>query len=708
MLRFLSFTSSVECEVYLPTKSFLLGTNLLLSIVLGFSRPSHAHPEDPPASLSLSPVVVEGRTSSMLEIAQSASEGKVSGEEILQRPLLRTGEVLETVPGLIVTQHSGSGKANQYFLRGFNLDHGTDFRTEVDGIAVNMATHAHGQGYTDLNFLIPELISGIEFHKGNYYAEFGDFASAGAAEINIVESIARPFVLLEGGAYEFSRTVTGASYDMGVDGKFTAAGEFQYYNGPWEADEEARKGNLFFKYARRGGGDLTEITVMGYRGIWNSADQIPQRAVNAGTIDPFDVIDSTDGGRSYRYSISGRYMTETSSEKHQVQLYALVSSLDLYSNFTYFLDDPVNGDQFLQEERRVAFGANYFSTFDTSLSGIDNVSTVGLQIRSDVIPKVALSKTSAREKISTVRDDDVVETSYGLYAKNEARWTPKIRTNVGLRGDLFTFDVDSNIAENSGDEAQARISPKAGIVFGPWSNTELYLNGGFGFHSNDARGTTIRRDPVTGEAAEKVDPLVRTRGAEIGVRTAPVDGLQSTLALWILDIDSELLFVGDAGVTEPSRSSERYGLEFTNAYKVTDWASVEADWSLSHARFKEDAPEGDYIPGSIDNVIAGGLNVGYNQGPYSTFRVRYFAPRPLIEDNSQESQSTLLVSGRAGYRWSDVDLWIEAFNLFDRNDSDIDYYYASRLPGEPDAGVEDVHFHPVEPLALRAGIMIRF
>lgn len=684
----------------------IVGSAVLLA-ASGFCPVSFAHPGDEPSSVSLSPVVVEGRTSSLVEIAESASEGKVSGEELLKRPLLRTGEILETVPGLIVTQHSGSGKANQYFLRGFNLDHGTDFRTEVDGIAVNMATHAHGQGYTDLNFLIPELISGIDYHKGNYYAEFGDFSSAGAAEIRTVESLAKPFVSFESGSYEFARAVTGASYNVG-EGIVTAAAEFQTYNGPWEVDEEARKGNLFFKYARRGGGDLTEITFMGYRGIWNSADQIPQRAVNSGLLDSFDVIDSTDGGDSYRYSANARYVTETSSERHEAQLYAQVSALDLYSNFTYFLDDPVNGDQFQQEERRVVLGGNYSAELDSGFDGLDNVTTLGLQARTDIIPEVALRKTAAREKVSTVRNDDVTETSFALYAKNEAKWTPKVRTNVGLRGDLFLFDVESNVDENSGNENDARVSPKAGIIFGPWSSTEVYVNGGFGFHSNDARGTTIRRDPVTGEPADKVDPLVRTRGAEAGVRTTAIDGLQSTLAVWVLDIDSELLFVGDAGVTEPSRSSERYGVELTNAYSMTDWASLEADWSLSHARFKEDAPEGDYIPGSIDNVVAGGVNLGYDKGLYSALRVRYFGPRPLIEDNSVESQSTLLVSGRVGYRWTDVDVWIEGFNLFDRSDSDIDYYYASRLPGEPDGGIEDVHFHPVEPISMRAGVMIKF
>jgi hypothetical protein len=666
---------------------------------------------DPNPAQEISPILIEGSDTSPVERgdATSASQGFLTARDILNRPLLRVGQILESVPGLIATQHSGGGKANQYFLRGFNLDHGTDFRVEVDGAPVNLVTHAHGQGYADMNFVIPELIASMEFLKGTYYAELGDLSSAGAAKISLVEQIASPFVKLESGSFGFARAVTGASYEGSNKAVITAAAEGLLYDGPWDLEEDLAKGNFFLQYARRDSSlGQVRLALSAYRSLWNSPDQIPLRAVDQGLIDRTGSIDTTSGGRSYRYGLTGNYKIEQGDTLHSANLYAFTYGLDLFSNFTYFLEDPNNGDQFRQTDRRFTIGGSYSAEIDSKWLGKESISEFGVQYRSDFIPEVSLERTSQRKTLSTVKSDQVGEHSTGLYIKNTYRPFELLRTELGTRGDLFAFDVDSSIPENSGQRFAGRVSPKFGLTIGPWRQTELYLNGGFGFHSNDARGTTITKDPVTGENVDRVTPLVRSRGAEVGVRFKPLPGATTTLAGWYLDLDSELVFVGDAGTTEPSRASRRHGLELTNSYRITNWIEVDLQAAYTQAVFTGDDPGGNEIPGALPTVVSSGLSLGVSDGPFADLRLRYFGKRPLIEDNSARSQPATLLSARTGYRWEKFELFVEGFNLLDRRDNDIDYFYTSRLPGESRDGVSDIHFHPLEPFALRAGVVVTF
>jgi len=307
-----------------------------------------------------------------------------------------------------------------------------------------------------------------------------------------------------------------------------------------------------------------------------------------------------------------------------------------------------------------------------------------------------------------VRDDTVHETSVGMYYQNQTQWLPKMRTVIGLRGDVFVFDVDSNLAVNSGNNTATIFSPKLGLIVGPWARTEVYLNGGFGFHSNDARGTTIKVDPNTGDPVQRVEPLVRTKGAEIGVRSTLIPGLNTTLAFWYLTLDSELLFVGDAGTTEASRPSQRYGVEWANFYKVLPWLTLDFDLSYSQARFIDSDPAGHAIPGAIELVIATGATMALPYGWFGSLRARYFGPRPLIEDNSVRSDSTTLLNLQAGYKYKNWLAQLDVLNLLDSQDHDINYFYASRLPGEPAAGVADLHFHPVEPRTVRFSLTYKF
>lgn len=659
------------------------------------------------APQTLEPVVVTGRADDLVGIAGSASEGRVGQAQFQTRPLLRPGEVLEVVPGVVVTQHSGTGKANQYFLRGFNLDHGTDFSTRVDGVPVNLPTHGHGQGYMDLNFVIPELVDHVTFRKGPYYADVGDFSSAGTADFHLFNTLPDGLVKLGVGEDDFYRLVVAHAPQLGP-GHLLYAFEGNYYNGPWERAEQFRKLNGILKYTLRSGPSRFSLGATAYYGRWNATDQIPLRAVAQGLISRLGTLDPSDGGRTGRYSLYANWSYKGDRSLTTANAYVFYYHLNLFSNFTFFLNDPDNGDQFEQVDRRVVVGSHAAQTWDTTWLGSAMDHTLGLQVRHDAIPAVGLHKTRQRARLSTVRDDTVHETSVGMYYQNQTQWLPMVRTVAGLRGDVFVFDVNSNVAINSGNRSAAIVSPKLGLVLGPWARTELYLNGGFGFHSNDARGTTIRIDPSTGEPAQRVDPLVRTKGAEVGVRTTWIPGLNSTLAFWYLTLDSELLFVGDAGITEPSRASQRYGVEWTNFYKITSWLTLDFDLSYSRARFIESDPAGHYVPGAVELVIATGATVELPNGLFGSLRARHFGPRPLIEDNSVRSDATTLVTLQAGYRYKNWLAQLDVLNLFNSKDHDIDYFYPSRLPGEPAAGVDDLHFHPVEPRTVRFSLAYKF
>ena len=657
--------------------------------------------------MTLEPVVVTGRADDLVGIAGSASEGRVGQIQLETRPVLRPGEILEVVPGVIVTQHSGTGKANQYFLRGFNLDHGTDFSSFVDGVPVNFPTHAHGQGYMDLHWVIPELIDYVTFRKGPYYADVGDFSSAGTASFHLFKTLPEGLAKVGIGQDDYYRVLVAHSPQIGP-GSLLYAFEANFSNGPWEHNEHVQKFNGLLKYTFRTGPSNFSLGFAAYSNTWDSTDQIPQRAVDQGLISRLGTIDTSDGGRTARYSLYGEWSYKGNIGLTQANAYVTYYRLRLFSNFTFFLDDPDNGDQFEQSDRRVVAGGKVAQTWSSTTFGATMDHTVGLQVRHDAIPEVALLQTLRRDRIGTTRNDEVHETSVGFYYQNQTPWHPKIRSVLGLRGDVFVFDVDSDTPANSGNTTEAIFSPKLSLIFGPWASTELYLNGGFGFHSNDARGTTITVDPKTGDPAQQVDPLVRTKGAEIGVRSTWIPGLNSTLAFWYLTLDSELLFIGDAGITEPSRASRRYGVEWANFYKPWPWLSLDFDIAYSHARFSEDDPAGNDIPGAVETVIATGVTVDLPIGIFGSLRTRYFSPRPLIEDNSVRSKSTTLVNLEAGYKYKNLVAQLDVLNLFNAKDHDIDYFYASRLPGEPSEGVNDRHFHPVEPRTVRFYLTYRF
>ncbi|HEX6051306.1 MAG TPA: TonB-dependent receptor plug domain-containing protein, partial [Gemmatimonadaceae bacterium] len=406
-------------------------------------------PRDSSAPRTLGTIKVMGRVDDLTGLASTASQGHVGAADLRLRPLAREGELLETVPGMIVTQHSGDGKANQYFIRGFNLDHGTDFQTRVEGMPVNMPSHAHGQGYTDLNFLIPELVDYVDYRLGVYHTELGDFGSAGGAEFRLLQTLDRPFATVEAGEHGLARIALGSSTRFGI-GDLLVSGELKSYDGPWELEQRVRKVSGVARYSWDRGRSRYSLLGMAYRNRWNSSDQIPQRAVGAGSIDRFGFVDATNGGSTQRYSVSGNWTRLAARSTQKATVFGIYSDLDLFSNFTYFLDNPDRGDQFNQREQRTVVGANASHAHEIDAMGVEHTLTVGVQARSDVLSPVGLHRTSRRTRYATVRQDEVTETGTGLFAEAQSRWRPWLRTTLGVRGDAYTFDVASDRPENSG------------------------------------------------------------------------------------------------------------------------------------------------------------------------------------------------------------------------------------------------------------------
>ena len=680
-------------------------------------------PPEPTAPTQMPEVVVHGRSEDLLGNASSASQGAVGEVDLADLPILRRGELLETVPGMVVTQHSGDGKANQYFLRGFNLDHGTDFAFSVDGVPVNMPTHAHGQGYSDLNFLIPELVDEIVFKKGPFYPEVGDFSGAGAANIRQVNTLPEGIANLQIGQFGYARALLAESPALGP-GTLLYAFEYNHYDGPWDLPESSNRYNALLRYHWDHGRDDYTLTASGYWAPqWHSTDQVAQRAIDDGLIGRFGAIDPTDGGKTGRAALTFDWLRNDGDAVTKLLLYGFYYRLNLWSNFTYALDDPTNGDQFEQIDRRFVTGGELKRIWERLWWGKKVENTVGLQVRNDYIPDSGLNNTANRQIVNVEIYDQIEEANAGLYAQNQIQWTRWFKSVLGLRGDLFAVHVNSNTAANSGNETAGIVSPKATLAFGPWKRTEIYLDAGAGFHSNDARGATITVLPATGEAQQKVPLLVRSKGAEIGARTSILPGLVSTLSFWFLQSNSELTFSGDAGDTEANGPTRRYGVEWASFYKPTRWLTLSADFSFAHARYTEpqeaaDGRPGLYIANSIPVVISAAAVVETPRGIFGGVRLRYFSSQPLIEDDSERQPASTIVNALVGYRFSRYEVSLGILNLFDSHADDIAYYYTSRLPeallaahglaAEPAAGVNDVHLHPVEPFQVRGSLTVHF
>jgi outer membrane receptor protein involved in Fe transport len=707
-------------------------------------------PQEPPAAPSGAPNIAAGPAA----VQGMASQMRATGDELNARPVTRPGEIVEAAPGLIVTQHSGEGKANQYFLRGYNLDHGTDLAITVDDVPINMRTHAHGQGYSDLNFLMPETVNAMDIRKGPYFADVGDFGSAGALSISLVDTTPKKVATMTVGSFGYER-LFGMGSTPAAGGNLFFAGEMSHYNGPWDNPDDARKVNGLVRYTLGTATDGLSVTGMAYSNKWNSTDQVPLRALQSGVIDRFGALDPTDGGNAERFSLSARMVKSEDNGFWKANFYAAKSTLDLYNDFTWDLTNSgkctiaaTNCDQFHQHDGRFMTGGNASRTFQGAIGGIKSETTFGIQTRYDDID-LGLSNTFQREFVSAVRFDHVSEASAGIYAENTLYWTDWLRTTTGWRGDYYDATVNSLLdANNSGHTKAAIGSPKFRLALGPFYKTEFFFGAGMGFHSNDARGATITESPVDPASKLNASPLlVRTRGFEAGVRTKIVPDLDSSVSLFVLDQASEILFSGDAGDTSASRPSERYGVEWTNHYRPRAWIDIEADLAATHARFigfdQDQAnayaklaadplatPQvlignaaGNFIPNAPAVVASAGITLGEATGWFGGLRWRYLGPSPLTEDGAFRSPPTSLFNGRLGYRFDNGwRIQLDALNLLNTKTNQINYAYGSLLPNDklyqqcigaagpvPSAavcqsGVMDYILHPVEPFAIRLSL----
>ncbi len=649
-------------------------------------------------------VVVSRHYDNAVGTSDAASQGAIEAGLLRSRPALRPGEVLEFVPGVIVTQHTGDGKANQYFLRGFNLDHGTDFATSINGMPTNMPTHAHGQGYSDLNFLIPEMVQRVEYRKGPYYAKGGDFSLAGAADILYRTSFDRPFLDFGIGQRGFRRTVAGGSTALGGGRTVIGAFEVMGHDGPWVVPQGLKRHNGVVTLSGVGDSSSWQISAMGYDAKWTATDQVPERLINTPGFNRFGTLDSTAGGDTSRHSLSGQW-TRTDAEGGvlRAQAYLMRYRMDLYSNFTYALERPADGDQFSQKDARTVWGGQVSYAVSHGLLERLARSEVGLQWRTDDA-RVGLFDSVARRITNVVRQDDVRQTLVGAYAQTVVEWSPMVRTITGVRLDQLNARVHAlSLADNSGSASDTQVSPKVSVIMGPWRKSEVFLNAGTGFHSNDARGGTIRVDPRSGDPVPRVPLLVAGRGAEMGLRTEAIPGLQTSVALWGLHLDSELVYVGDAGATEASQASRRRGVEFNNRYTPVPWLLIDADFAWSRGQFAN----GDRIPNAVDKVASTAVTLRDIAHWTASLQWRYLGRGPLIEDNSVRSRPSSTLNARVTRHlpWlgRNSDLTLDIFNLTNKRVNDIQYFYESRLPGEAEP-MADRHVHPGEPRAFRLSL----
>lgn len=662
-------------------------------------------------TLVLDEIVVSSNRKDLVGVAESASEGTVNAKELEARPLLRPAEVMETVPGMIVTQHSGDGKANQYFLRGFNLDHGSDFATYVNGMPVNNLSHAHGQGYTDLNFLIPELVDNLRYRKGMYAAGDGDLAVTGSARIDYARTLAAHFLDISVGENGYRRSLAAGSKQFG-DINLLAAVELAGNDGPWEQLENLAKRNAVLSISSGTPSDGYALTAMAYDADWTATEQVPERAITNGEIGRFGTLAPTDGGKTHRYSLSGEWAEGDDHGSGQAHAYVVDYGLNLFSTPSGLLTG-----QHEQADQRIIWGGDAERSHIVSWGGKETEATLGVQFRQDRIGHVGLFQTTDRQRTGITREDRIMENSLGLYVEARTQWLPWLRSTMGLRWDKLMAEVTPLAgvfnSGNGGNAGARQLSPKLGVAFGPFGHTEYYANWGQGFHSNDARGATSRINVADGTPIAPTPLIVKATGGEVGLRTQVLPGWHSSFSLWRMKLASELVFIGDEGVTEPKGSSRRYGLEWSNDYN-RDGLYVDGDLALAHARFDEASNGGTHVPNAIPLTASLGANLDRGGAWFGGVRFRYLGSYPLEETGTEKSMPFWTANIKFGYRVDkSLQFSLDVLNLFDRKANDIEYWGSSCTATEGAAcnggnGIDGRMIHPLEPRTMRLGMRVNF
>jgi TonB-dependent Receptor Plug Domain len=631
----------------------------------------------------------------------SSSEQIIPGRDFELRPQGRPADVLRLVPGLIINQHQGGGKAEQYLLRGFDADHGTDLALFVDGLPVNLRSHVHGQGYADLHFLIPETVKAVDVLKGPYFPEYGDFETAGAIVFLTRDYVEENTLEVAGGSFNTQRYVALISPTRDAL-KTLIAFEGYRSDGPFEHPNGYLRFNLFAKASASIAEDMKlAVWASHYRAEWHGSGQIPERAIPSGLIDRFGAIDRNEGGITQRTNLNIDYSWQvTDTQRLAVHVYGSYYALSLFNDFTFFLNDPAHGDMINQRDRRFVAGVDTQYAIRSTPFGIPVTSTVGFQYRLDT-PNVVLANAVQRHQVGRVQDVSIVEQSYSPFVKFDLTPFEKLRLVTGARGDIFRFQgsehVNTTEPFETRDVTRARPNVKANLILGPWVATELFANFGTGFHSNDARAVLINPG---------LDALPTARGYEFGVRTRALPRTDVFATYWFLDLSSELVFVGDDGTTKPRGRSHREGVEFGVKVQPLDWLSFTGDFTYTtRAEFVE---TGAPIPLAPIWTARADITVRLPWGLSSSFEMRYLGARPADEARQFTARGYTLLNWTGRYRYRNLEAFLSIENLTNVQWREAQFAFTSRLPGEPAQGVHDLHFTPGAPRSFLGGIAVHF
>ncbi len=618
-------------------------------------------------------------------------------------PLNSSQEALRKVPGLIIGQHAGGGKAEQIFLRGFDIDHGTDVSINVDGMPVNMVSHAHGQGYSDLHFLIPETVNKIDFGKGPYYGDKGDFTTAGFVDFSTKDYLKESAITFSMGDFNTLRTL--GMFNLLEKSKHQnayIATEYLATDGPFESPQNFNRINVFGKYvAFSSDNSKLSLTASHFTSRWDASGQIPQREVDNGNITRFGAIDDTEGGETQRTNFNvefNKYITDNTRLK--TNAFYSHYAFELYSNFTFFLEDSVNGDQIKQQEDRHIFGANASIVKETSLGSTPVTISSGLGLRHDIVNDIELSHTLNRKTtLEQLQLGDLNQTNVDAFVNAEFEFG-KLKVAPALRLDYFKFLYNDKLQANYTTQSETKtiLSPKLNFYYDAASNLQLFLKSGIGFHSNDTRVVVSNQ----GE-----DVLPRAYGLDFGKVWKPFPKLVLNSALWYLFLEQEFVYVGDAGVIEPSGKTERYGLDLGLRYQFNDWLFFDTDATITHARSTEDPDGQNYIPLAPDFTLAGGLSINDLNGFSGGIRYRYIDDRPANEDNSIVAEGYFVTDFNANYSFDNITLGFVIENLFDTEWNETQFATESRLQNEAQS-VEEIHFTPGTPFFIKGTIAYRF
>ncbi len=724
----------------------LASASALVLIACAHAAGAQTTPPTAPATLtsapannnSVSEVVVTASRLNEVGIAQTASQGSVTSEELELRPVYRIGQLLESTPGLTVTVHSGEAKANQYYVRGFLLDHGTDIAISVDEMPVNRPTNAHGQGYSDLNFLAPELLGGVDFGKGPFYASVGDFGAVAYDHLKLVDVLPNQ-IDLSAGTLGDEEGFVGGTHTFGSGDRLLASVDYEHLDGPWSHPDNFQKIAGSLRYVHGVEGDGYSLTALYYHGHSNLTTDQPERAVQEGLIDRFGTLDPSDGARSERFSLSGRYATKGGTWDFTASAYVIHSTMTLWNDYTHFLDDPINGDQEQQSEARNTAGGQVAYVIRLNLGQITSETSFGLQGRYDDV-YVDRRHTHDRQALYYCENeqDPAPDGSYvpamatpavnyacnadrvhlgdvGVYAQNTTHFTPWLRTILGLREEYETAFDHSFISGFQGNTDQALFQPKGSLILGPWWQTEAYLSAGRGFHSNDVRGVfetvSIEGVPVT---AGHTPLLAPATSYEVGLRSNFVPKLSTQIAVFQEDFSSELAYDQDQGQDDASAPSRRQGIEVSAQYRPFPWAELNTDLAFSHARYRGDLTafdlDGPYIANAPNFIGSFGVLVDHLGPWFGGLEWRILGQYPISDgDEYPKDDGYSEVNIDAGYKVnSQVKVQVSIYNLNNTHASASSAYYTSRLPGEPAEGVTDYQLHPLEPMSARFSVTATF